>query len=932
MEAMIKGRQVHLRRIARRAPRGRVDGQKYGVAVVTGGLRGLGAVVGRYLLDAGLAESVVVVGRTPQAAAGHGVRAVVADVSDWDSVLERLPVKADLIVHCAGVLDDKLARYVDAASLASVLAPKVHGTANLLKRYPLAKVVAFSSSSAFLGPVGQATYSAANAYLDERLGRGAVQWGGWGGAGMAVDHSIEPLEGERFLALQDGLAIFRRLLEEAPDSPLKDGTPAIVLDIADWGAFGSKNPSLFGFADDGLVFDPAGRAAGGAPRGSAFDARTGRAGEHARVAAGVHVFRRLDFGKGLALQHVVQGSGVVPGTAYVCWALEALRALDEVPPSETLSTHAPTHVLRDVNFVRLWELADASSASASLTIDAHRGTVLVSSEDHVYATMSYRRFDAAKDSANDVRVSTDATIVDVSTVDAPYRTLGENGYAYGPAFSRLARVSRKSATLAEADVLSAKSDAADAASDAGVLDAVLQLASFIDYAGGGLPAVIEGFWWAASKGAGFASVARCAAVKVESGVYDVVLFGADGSVVGRANRFHLAPEGEAIKGMEWQMSSFTGGDDANDSKEDLEARRLSLEGIDVIRVDEASDVSEEMARIEACARRGPVVVCAAVGSDTLVGCALDAGVAILQGGSLKATREVLRSVALDHEDDSEAGAGHERSGTAKAQKRASRYVARVSDDDDAGVGIFFEEDEARALGPRDVELQVQMWSLSFRDVLLAKGLMSSDVGGTALGLGCECSGIVVRAGSEARFEEGTLVTCLPQSADSTMGSHLIADDSTCFLGGAADSEGCDALAASTMCYGTAWYGLVDRARIRAGDRVLIHSAAGGVGLAAVHLCLKRKCVVYGTASTPEKRDYLLSLGVSAVFDSRTICDFVTGVEKLGGCDVVLNSLSGDAIPASLALLSQGGHFVELGKRDAHADATLPQKAFLKGLS
>ena len=63
-----------------------------------------------------------------------------------------------------------------------------------------------------------------------------------------------------------------------------------------------------------------------------------------------------------------------------------------------------------------------------------------------------------------------------------------------------------------------------------------------------------------------------------------------------------------------------------------------------------------------------------------------------------------------------------------------------------------------------------------------------------------------------------------------------------------------------MSYATAWLALHDIARIRTGDVVLIHSAAGGVGLAAVNICIGAGCKVYGTASTQEKRDYLLSMG------------------------------------------------------------------------
>jgi len=125
------------------------------------------------------------------------------------------------------------------------------------------------------------------------------------------------------------------------------------------------------------------------------------------------------------------------------------------------------------------------------------------------------------------------------------------------------------------------------------------------------------------------------------------------------------------------------------------------------------------------------------------------------------------------------------------------------------------------------------------------------------------------------------------------------------------------------------------ARIASGDRVLIHSAAGGVGLSAVHLCLRRGCTVYATASTEKKRDFLLSLGVTAVFNSRQVASFEQGVlDATGGMgvDVVLNSLSGDAIPASLRLLTPFGRFIELGKRDQYEDTKMGLNHFLNGLT
>ena len=115
---------------------------------------------------------------------------------------------------------------------------------------------------------------------------------------------------------------------------------------------------------------------------------------------------------------------------------------------------------------------------------------------------------------------------------------------------------------------------------------------------------------------------------------------------------------------------------------------------------------------------------------------------------------------------------------------------------------------------------------------------------------------------------------------------------------------------------TAHHGLHELAGLQRGERVLIHAAAGGVGLAAVALARRAGAVVFATAGSPEKRALLASLGVEHVMDSRSL-DFADEIEaRTGGrgVDVVLNSLTGDFIPASLRVTGQGGRFVEIGKR------------------
>ena len=105
--------------------------------------------------------------------------------------------------------------------------------------------------------------------------------------------------------------------------------------------------------------------------------------------------------------------------------------------------------------------------------------------------------------------------------------------------------------------------------------------------------------------------------------------------------------------------------------------------------------------------------------------------------------------------------------------------------------------------------------------------------------------------------------------------------------------------------------------LKSGDRVLIHAAAGGVGLAAIQLAQATEAEIFVTASSP-KQAYLRSLGVKNIFDSRTTAFGKEILESTNGegVDVVLNSLTGKGfIDSSLSCLAQNGHFVELAKRD-----------------
>lgn len=121
-----------------------------------------------------------------------------------------------------------------------------------------------------------------------------------------------------------------------------------------------------------------------------------------------------------------------------------------------------------------------------------------------------------------------------------------------------------------------------------------------------------------------------------------------------------------------------------------------------------------------------------------------------------------------------------------------------------------------------------------------------------------------------------------------------------------------ALALGTQ-YCTAYFCAEEQVRLQKGDHVLIHAAAGGVGTALVQLAKRRRCVVYGTAST-QKLEHLSSIGVDHPIDYRNI-DFAKKVRELvgdRGLDVIFDPIGGDYTRKGIKLLGPGGRIVVFG--------------------
>ena len=242
--------------------------------------------------------------------------------------------------------------------------------------------------------------------------------------------------------------------------------------------------------------------------------------------------------------------------------------------------------------------------------------------------------------------------------------------------------------------------------------------------------------------------------------------------------------------------------------------------------------------------------------------------------------------------------------------------------------------------PTDVVVRVHASALNFKDVMLALGMLHNPLGLDRLSLqfdpptalGIEFSGVVEAVGTDvqglAAGDEvfGIGKQCLANVVRTHF--HLVARKPARLSHREA--------ASMPIVFATAYAGLMEKARVVAGERVLVHSAAGGIGQAAIQLCRAAGAEVICTVGSSQKRDYLRQrYGVTDFADSHSNQSWHDDVKRLTdgqGVDVVINSLRGDAIPLGLSLLTVGGRFVEIGKVDILANSPLPMHALLNDIS
>jgi polyketide synthase 1/15/polyketide synthase 12 len=208
-----------------------------------------------------------------------------------------------------------------------------------------------------------------------------------------------------------------------------------------------------------------------------------------------------------------------------------------------------------------------------------------------------------------------------------------------------------------------------------------------------------------------------------------------------------------------------------------------------------------------------------------------------------------------------------------------------------------------------VRVELRAAGLNFRDVLIVLGMYpipDTPVGGEGAGVVLDVADDVVGLAPGDRV----------MGIFTGIGATVVADHR--MMVRIPEGVSFEEAAGVPVVFATAFYALRDLAQVSSGESLLVHSATGGVGMAAVQLARHWGLDLYVTASVP-KWDVLRGMGFDdgRIGDTRSV-DF--GVKFLGstggrGVDVVLNSLAGDKIDASLALLPRGGRFVEMGVTD-----------------
>ncbi|KAH9903662.1 polyketide synthase PksD [Xylariomycetidae sp. FL2044] len=236
-------------------------------------------------------------------------------------------------------------------------------------------------------------------------------------------------------------------------------------------------------------------------------------------------------------------------------------------------------------------------------------------------------------------------------------------------------------------------------------------------------------------------------------------------------------------------------------------------------------------------------------------------------------------------------------------------------------------DKYRPLGPSEVEIEAKAWGLNFRDVFIALGRLDEDDFGT------DCAGIVTKVGPLCKDIRAGDRVCM--CVTGCMRAYPRADElSVVRIPESVSYETACAIIGPAI---TSWHSLVEVARLKKGERVLIHAASGATGQLAIQIAKMLGAEILATVGYNHKKKLIAdTYGIpdDHIFFSRNTT-FAKGVMRTtqgGGVDVVLNSLVGEGLRASWECIAPYGRFVEIGKADIYTNTSLPMSCFAKNVS
>ncbi|KAK8135250.1 beta-ketoacyl synthase domain-containing protein [Apiospora sp. TS-2023a] len=244
--------------------------------------------------------------------------------------------------------------------------------------------------------------------------------------------------------------------------------------------------------------------------------------------------------------------------------------------------------------------------------------------------------------------------------------------------------------------------------------------------------------------------------------------------------------------------------------------------------------------------------------------------------------------------------------------------------------IWCETKSGRAMLEKGcIEVEVEAVGVNFKDVATTMGIIQ----GNEHMLGCECSGVVRRLGQGVtKFKEGDRVAVMKAGTYANV-IHTPAERAHAIP----DTMSFNEAASIPLVFMTALYSMFYLGNLEEGQSVLIHSAAGGVGLAAIQLARLKKCQTFVTVGTEAKKTFLsTTFGIppSHIFSSRSDRfgqDILIATDGRG-VDLVLNSLAGELLDTSWRIVADGGTMVEIGKRDILDRNSLAMEPFGRNCS